>query len=98
VNLAERRGLIMLQVNDNEIPQTFLHPPGPSKSFKYPSLSDILWVPASKVLTKMDIETAIGHTHLINAKDTCCTTKKTRNLTLPTANSYSYKEKVICIF
>jgi hypothetical protein len=41
-------------MNDSEIQQTFLQPSGPSKSFMYPSPADILWVQASKVLTKMD--------------------------------------------
>jgi hypothetical protein len=48
----------------------------PSKSFMYPSLPDILWVPASKVLTKVDPETATSHTYVISEKETCCTTEK----------------------
>lgn len=31
----------VLQVNDNEIQLTFLHPSGPSKFFMYPSPQDI---------------------------------------------------------
>jgi hypothetical protein len=50
------------QVNGSEIQLTFLHPSGPSKSFMYPSPPDILWVPASVVLTKVDPETAMGRT------------------------------------
>jgi hypothetical protein len=55
----------VLQVNDNEIKLTFLYPSGPSKSFMYP-LPDILWVPASKVLIKVDPETATSHTYVIS--------------------------------
>jgi hypothetical protein len=51
----------MLQMNDSEIQATFLHPSDPSKLFMYPSPLDILWVPASKVLTEVDPETATGH-------------------------------------
>jgi hypothetical protein len=34
----------------------------------YPSPPDILWVPASKVLTEVDPETATGHTYIISLK------------------------------
>jgi hypothetical protein len=40
----------------------------------YPSLSDILWVPASKLLAKVDPEIAMGHTYNVNDKESCCTT------------------------
>jgi hypothetical protein len=34
----------------------------------YLSPPDILWVPASKVLTKVDLETAMGRTYVISEK------------------------------
>jgi hypothetical protein len=36
----------------------------------------ILWVPASKGLTKVDPETATGYTHVVSEKESCCTTEK----------------------
>jgi hypothetical protein len=63
-------------VNDSDIKLIFLFPSGPSKSFLYPSLPDILRVPASKVLIKADPETAMGHTYVISEKESCCTTEK----------------------
>lgn len=38
----------VLQVNGSEVRPTFLHPPGSSKCFMYPSLQEMLWVGASK--------------------------------------------------
>jgi hypothetical protein len=67
----------VLQVNDSEIQLTFLHhPSAPNKSFMYPSPPDILWVAASKVLTKVDPETATGHTYIISERESCCPTEK----------------------
>jgi hypothetical protein len=62
----------VVQVNDNGIQLTFLHPSGHSKFFMYPSLLHILWVPVSKV----DPETATGHTYVISEKKSYCTTEK----------------------
>jgi hypothetical protein len=66
----------VLQVNDSEIQPIFLHPSGPNKSFTYPSTLDILCIPASKVLTKVDTETVMGHTYVISEKESCCHTEK----------------------
>jgi hypothetical protein len=66
----------VLQVNDSEIQATFLCTSGPSKSFTYSSPPDILWVPASKVRTKVDPENAVGCTYVISEKESCCTTEK----------------------
>jgi hypothetical protein len=41
----------------------------------YPSPPNILWVPTSKMLTKVDPETAMGHTYVISKKESCCTKK-----------------------
>lgn len=58
----------VLQVNDSEIQVTSLHPCGLSKSVMYPSLSNILWVPASKA----DPETGT----IISEMKFCCTNEK----------------------
>jgi hypothetical protein len=63
-------------MNDSEIQQTFLHPSDPDKSFMYPSLPGILWVPASKMLPKAVPETVMHHTYDISEKEFCCTTEK----------------------
>jgi hypothetical protein len=63
-------------VNGSEIQQTCFHPSGPSKSFKYPSPPDILWVPASKGFTKVNPENATDYTYVISENESCCTTEK----------------------
>jgi hypothetical protein len=49
-----------------------------------------LWVPPSKVLTKVDPETATGRTYVISKKETCCTTEELETR-LHRLNSYSYR-------
>jgi hypothetical protein len=73
--MTESGGLHVLQVNESETQVTFLHPSGPTKSFMYP-LPDSFWVPASKVLTKVDPQTAAGCTYVISEKEICCTAEK----------------------
>ena len=37
--------VLQLDVDNNEVRVTFLHPCGPSRSFKYPNVQDILTIP-----------------------------------------------------
>jgi hypothetical protein len=53
------------QVNDSEIQLALLYSFGPSKCYTHDTLSDILWVPASKQLTDKDSETATIGTNVI---------------------------------
>jgi len=61
----------VLTVNeeDNDVRASFLHPPGPPRSFKYPSRSDILTFPAADVLTKVDPRTTTGHIYTLSQKE-----------------------------
>ena len=43
---------------------SFLHPNGPSRSFKYPAKPDILTIPVEDVLTSVDSRTARGCTYI----------------------------------
>jgi hypothetical protein len=42
----------------------------------YPLLSDILWDPAAKVLTKVVPEIAMVCAYIISEKQSCCTIQK----------------------
>jgi hypothetical protein len=67
----------------------------PSKSlFIYPSPPDILWVPASKVFTKVDPETAAGYQYAFICyqwKGILLHHCETRHQASQTVNSYSYR-------
>ena len=59
-----------------ELKVTFLHPQGPSHSFKYPTQPDILVVPSSDILTKVNAKTATGHTYTLSRKESKLATEK----------------------
>jgi hypothetical protein len=42
----------------------------------YPPPLDILWIPAAKILTKVDTEAAVVCTYVISEKKSCCPTEK----------------------
>jgi hypothetical protein len=67
INMIESDGL-HIQVNDSEIKLTFLFPSSQSKFFMFPLLSDILFVPAPNVLTKVDTKIATHHTYIFSRK------------------------------
>ena len=51
-----------------EVKVTFLHPKGPSPSFKYPSTPDILTIPFTHVLTIADPITETGRSYKLEGK------------------------------
>ena len=59
-----------------ELKVTFLHPQGPSHSFKYPTQPDILVVPSSDILTKVNAKTATSHTYTLSRKESKLATEK----------------------
>ena len=58
----------------NEVEQdvkiNFLHPPGPARSFRWPSRPDVCWVPITDVICQVQAPvTATGRTYTIAAQD-----------------------------
>lgn len=49
--------------SENEVKVSFLHPAGPSTSFSYPSPQDVLWLPLSYVLCKVNPVTPTGRVY-----------------------------------
>jgi len=58
----------VLQVfeDSEQVRVSFLHPHGPSLSFKYPARPDILTIPVEDVLTSVDPRIARGCTYTLN--------------------------------
>ena len=59
-----------------EVKVMFLHPQGPFRSFKCPTQPDILVVPSSDILTKVNAKTATGHTYSLSRKESKLATEK----------------------
>ena len=54
---------------ESQVKLTFLHPHGPSTSFKYPETQDIRIVPIDDILTLVDPRTRTGRTYSLSKKE-----------------------------
>lgn len=61
----------VLHMNESKVQLTFFYPSGYSNLSNYPSLSNILCVPPSNWIQKLQ-----GITRVISKKESCCITKK----------------------
>ena len=55
---------------------SFLHPCGPSTSFKYPSKEDIVDIPLRNVLTKVNPRTLTGRAYTLTKQENDIATEK----------------------
>ena len=62
----------------DEIKVSFLHPNGPSCSFKYPHTPDILNIPLTDILTKVDPRTLTGRVYTLTPKESRDASEKLR--------------------
>ena len=68
--------MVEVDTENAEVKLTFLHPHGPSRSFKYPSSFDILTVPLTDTLTKVNPKTPTGRTYTLGRKESKAATEK----------------------
>ena len=52
-----------------EVKLTFLHPQGSARSYKYPTIPDILSIPISDILSKVNPRTAKGRTYTLQRRE-----------------------------
>ena len=72
--------VLQLDADNNEVRVTFLHPHRPSRSFKYPHVQNILNIPISDILTRVDPRTTTGHVYTITQKDSRAASEKLQNI------------------
>ena len=70
--------VLQMDVDCEEVTVSFLHPHGPSRTFKYPKQPDILDIPFSDVLTKVDPRTSSGRLYTVTQKESRAATEKLR--------------------
>ena len=58
-----------LDTENSKVKVTFLHPQGPARLYRYPTVPDVLTVPLDHILTKVDPVTATGRTHTLKKKE-----------------------------
>ena len=57
---------------------TFLHPHGPSSSYKYPVTQDIRSLPIDSILTSVDPRTRTGRVYTLSKKESTNASEKFR--------------------
>ena len=70
----------VLGINQEEsrVKLTFLHPHGPSNSFKYPEIQDIRTIATDDILTLADPRTRTAHVYTLSKKETISTSERFR--------------------
>ena len=61
--------ILSVDPENAEVKVTFLHPHGPTRSYYYPSIPDILSVPITDLLARVSPNTKTGHTYTITQKE-----------------------------
>jgi len=56
-------------IDDSEFKATFLHPHGPSVSFRYPAVEDIRTLPLKNILIVVNPRTATGRTYTLSKEE-----------------------------
>lgn len=67
--------VLQLDLEENEVKLTLLHPSGPSKSFRYPPAADVATVSVEDILTAVDPRTR-GRTYTLTSKETKSASEK----------------------
>ena len=60
---------------DSTVNLTFLHPSGPSSSFKYPEQEDVCSVPLESILTLVDPRTRTGRVSTLSKQEVTAASK-----------------------
>ena len=66
--------------DNKEVKLTFLHPHGPSNSFKYPEPQNIHTIPMDDILTLVDPRTRSGHVYSLTKKEITFATEQLRTI------------------
>lgn len=59
-----------------QVKVSFLHPHGPSRSFKHPHAQDILTIAIAEVLTLVDVRTTTGRVYTLTKKESQLASQK----------------------
>ena len=68
--------VLQLSPDEKQVRVTLLHPPGPSKSFRFPTSEHIVTVTVKDILTVVDPRTRTGRVYTLSKKETKAATDK----------------------
>ena len=70
--------VLQLDEDESAVKVSFLHPQGPSHSFRFPATPDILTVPIESILIKIDPKCTRRGTYTLSRKESRSTGEKLR--------------------
>ena len=68
--------MLNVDIENAEVRVTLLHPQGPARSLKNPSIPDIVTIPSSDILTRVKPNTTTGRTYTLSTKESMLATEK----------------------
>ena len=68
--------VLEVDTENADVNLTLLHPHGPSRSFKYPPIPDIITVSLTDVLTKVNPKTPSSHSYTLGRKENKAATER----------------------
>ena len=71
--------VLEVDTEDAEVKLSLLHPHGPSRTFKYPPVPDIMTVPLTDVLTKVNPKTPTSRSYTLGRKESKAVTEKLKS-------------------
>ena len=68
-NSGQHACVLEVDAKNGEVKVAFLHPHGPCRSFKYPSVPNILVIPTTDLLTKVNPWTTTGRAYTLTQRE-----------------------------
>ncbi|GBN27145.1 hypothetical protein AVEN_172053-1 [Araneus ventricosus] len=65
ISMYNEKWWLSYVLGENEVKVTFLHPSEPSPSFSYPLTLDVLWIPSSDIIYKVNSVTPTGRMNIL---------------------------------
>ncbi|GBO35924.1 hypothetical protein AVEN_117305-1 [Araneus ventricosus] len=65
ISMYNEKWWLSYVLGENEVKVTFLHPSEPSPSFSYPLTLDVLWIPSSDIIYKVNSITPTGRMNIL---------------------------------
>ncbi|GBL69731.1 hypothetical protein AVEN_199689-1 [Araneus ventricosus] len=69
ISMYNKKWWLSYILGENEVKVTFLHPSGHSPSFSYPLTHDVLWIPSSDIVYKINPITPTGRVNILPAEE-----------------------------
>ncbi|GBL83028.1 hypothetical protein AVEN_165263-1 [Araneus ventricosus] len=69
ISMYNEKWWLSYVLGENVVKVTFFHPSGPSPSFLHPLTPDVLWIPSSDIIYKMNPITPTGRVNILPVEE-----------------------------